>query len=115
MKACPATITLALRSRFSPRIGRSRALRRPWSVSSGLLAWDLGVVEGRREQLIQEAGIEAVPVGGDLGGRNPSAADGLGEEPPCGLSVPPSREEDVDDLAELVDGPEQVAPGPPDL
>jgi hypothetical protein len=38
-KACPATITLAVRSRFSPRIGRRRALRRPWSVSSGLFAW----------------------------------------------------------------------------
>ncbi len=33
------TTTLAVRSRFSPRIGRSRALRRPWSVSIGLLAW----------------------------------------------------------------------------
>jgi hypothetical protein len=37
-KACPATMTLAVRSRFSPRMGRSRALRRPWSVSMGLLA-----------------------------------------------------------------------------
>ena len=27
MKAWPATMTLAVRSRFSPRIGRSRALR----------------------------------------------------------------------------------------
>jgi len=25
--------------RFSPRIGRSRAFRRPWSASSALLAW----------------------------------------------------------------------------
>src|SRR6266540_1632129 len=39
MKACPTTITLVVRSRFSPRMGRSRAFRRPWSVSSGLLAW----------------------------------------------------------------------------
>jgi hypothetical protein len=38
-----------------------------------------------------------------------------GEEPPCGLCVPPWREEDVDDLTELVDGPEQIAPDPPDL
>jgi hypothetical protein len=39
MKACPATTTRAVRSLFSPRIGLSRALRRPWSVSRGLFAW----------------------------------------------------------------------------
>jgi len=38
-KACLPTITVAVRSRFSPRIGRRRALRGPWSVSSGLFAW----------------------------------------------------------------------------
>ena len=32
-------MTLAVRSRFSPRMGRSRAFRRPWSASSRLLAW----------------------------------------------------------------------------
>ena len=42
-------------------------------------------------------------------------ADRLDEEPACGLSVPPWREEDVDDLPELVDRPEQAAPGPADL
>src|SRR5437879_5336946 len=31
------------------------------------------------------------------------------------LAVPPPREEDIDDLAELVDGSEQVAPGASDL
>jgi hypothetical protein len=29
---------------------------------------DLGVVEGRREQLTQDARVDPVPVGGDLGG-----------------------------------------------
>src|SRR6266511_2431740 len=38
-EAWPATMTLAVRSCFSPLIGRSRAFRRPWSVSNGLLAW----------------------------------------------------------------------------
>jgi hypothetical protein len=33
MNACPVTFTLAVRSRFNPRIGRSRAFSRPWSVS----------------------------------------------------------------------------------
>jgi hypothetical protein len=37
-KVCPARITLAVRSRFSSCIGRRRALRRRWSVSSGLFA-----------------------------------------------------------------------------
>ena len=38
-KECLPTITVAVQSRFSPRIGRRRALRGPWSVSSGLFAW----------------------------------------------------------------------------
>jgi hypothetical protein len=66
----------------------------------------LRAVKGRREQLTQDARVDPVPVGGDLCGRDPSPADRLGEQPPCGLSVPPWREEDVDDLTELVDGPE---------
>src|SRR6266496_353940 len=37
------------------------------------------------------------------------------EEPACGFGVATTREEHVDDLAELVDRPEQVAPGPSDL
>jgi hypothetical protein len=38
-KACPVTMTLAVRSRFSPRMGRSQAFRRPWSVSMRLFAF----------------------------------------------------------------------------
>ena len=33
-KACLPTITVEVRSRLSSRIGRGRALRGPWSVSS---------------------------------------------------------------------------------
>ncbi len=66
----------------------------------------LRVMEGRRQQLIEDPGVDPVPVGGDLDGRDPSAGDRLGEEPPCCLGVPAKREEHVDDLAELVDGPE---------
>jgi hypothetical protein len=66
----------------------------------------LGAVEGRREQLIEDSRVDPVPIGGDLDGRDPSPADRAGEQPPCGPSVPPWREEDVDDLPELVDGPE---------
>jgi hypothetical protein len=69
-------------------------------------------MEGRREQLVDDAEVEAVPVGGDLHGRDPGPVDRSVEEATGCLFVPPWREEDVDDLAELVDGPEQVAPGP---
>jgi hypothetical protein len=34
----------------------------------GLLAWASVFMEGRREHLIEDPGIEAVPVGGDLDG-----------------------------------------------
>jgi hypothetical protein len=37
--AWPAMIALALRSRLRPRIGRSRAFKRPWSASTRLLAY----------------------------------------------------------------------------
>jgi hypothetical protein len=65
MKAWAATMTLAVRSRFSPRIGRSRGLQ---ASMVGLDAVDriyLRVMEGR-QQLIEDAGIDPVPVGGDL-------------------------------------------------
>src|SRR6266540_3144944 len=78
-----------------------------WVVGMGV-----GVMEGRREQLVDDAGVEAVPVGGDLHGRDPGPVDRSVEEATGCLFVPPWREEDVDDLAELVDGPEQVAPRP---
>src|SRR5664280_1788699 len=38
MNAWPRITTLAVRSRLGPRIGRSLALRRPWSASTRLLA-----------------------------------------------------------------------------
>jgi hypothetical protein len=33
-----------------------------------MFAWGLRAVKGRREQLIQDARVDPVPVGGDLGG-----------------------------------------------
>ncbi len=72
-------------------------------------------MEGRWQHLLDDAGVEAVPVRRDLDGREPGAADCLGEEPPRCSGVPARREVHVDDMAELVDGPEQVALGSPDL
>jgi hypothetical protein len=72
-------------------------------------------MQGRRQQLLEEPGVDSVPVGGDLHRADPGPAYGPLEEPPGCLGVPARREEHVDDLAELVDGPEQVAPRPSDL
>ncbi len=80
----------------------------------GIVCVDLRFMEGRREHLVEDPGVEAVPVGGDLE-VDPGAANRLGEEQPRRIGVPARREVHVDDLAELVDRPEQVAPGPSDL
>jgi hypothetical protein len=75
----------------------------------------LRVVEGPGQQVIEDAREDPVPVGGDLHGWDPGPVHGSLEEAAGRLCVPPWREEDIDDLAELVDGPEQVAPYPSDL
>jgi hypothetical protein len=43
-------------------------LRRPWSFSERLLAWDLRAMEGLRQQLTQDARVDPVPFGGDIDG-----------------------------------------------
>ncbi len=48
-------------------------------------------MERSRQELVEQGRVEAVPVGGDLDGRDPGAADRPGEEPPCGLVVPAGR------------------------
>jgi len=76
---------------------------------------DLRVMEGRREHLIQHTGVDPVPVGGDLDGGDAGPIDRSLEEAAGRFGVPARGEEDVDDPAELVDGPEQVAPRSSDL
>jgi hypothetical protein len=63
----PADDHFAVRSPFSPRIGRRRALRGP---VVGLEGCSHGprAVDGRRERLIEDARVDPVPGGGDLGG-----------------------------------------------
>ena len=54
MNACPLMTTAAVRSVFSPRIGRSRAFRREWSDSILLFAARC-VVLGAWEQFVNDA------------------------------------------------------------
>src|SRR5438034_4100310 len=56
-------MTRAVRSVFSPRIGRSRALKASVVGLQRVVRMGLRVMEGRREQLLEEAGIDPVPVG----------------------------------------------------
>ncbi len=49
---------------------------------------DLGVVEGRREHLIQHSGVDPVSVGGDLDGEDPGPIDGSLEEAAGRTGVP---------------------------
>jgi hypothetical protein len=49
---------------------------------------DSGVMEGGREQLVEDAGIGPVPVGGDLGGLDPRAADRSFEGPTGRIGIP---------------------------
>jgi hypothetical protein len=57
-------------------------------------------MQGWQDHLVDEAGVEAVPIGGDLEGKDPGSLERLGEEPACCLGIPTGREEHVDDLAE---------------
>jgi hypothetical protein len=52
---------------LQPRIGRRRALRGPWSVSSGLFAWASVRWKAAGSGSSRTGGLEGVPGGGDLG------------------------------------------------
>ena len=53
-----------------------------------VVAVDLRVMEGRRQQLVEDSRVDPIPVGGDLDGRDPGPADRPLEEPACRLGVP---------------------------
>jgi hypothetical protein len=63
----------------------------------------LGPMPGRRQQLLQQDRIDRCPVGDDLDRRGLGSADGPLEEPAGCLDIAAGRDEDVDDLPELVD------------
>jgi len=49
---------------------------------------DLRLVEGRRQQLLEHPGVDPVPVGGDLYGRDPGPPDRSLDEPAGCTGVP---------------------------
>ena len=114
MNACPWITTLADRSVFSPRIGRSRAFSRPWSHSTRLFSyWAV---------LCNAAGIKPSMTFANAGARSVMTSpgsgvnrQGSGEERPCRPDVPTPCQGHVDHLGMLVDRPVDVAPDPSDL
>src|SRR4051812_1872536 len=107
-------MTLAVRSRCRPRIGRSLALRRPWSASTLLSAyWVVSCMTagttspdrlGQRRRLVR-GHLDGLAVSGDRG------REELGG---CG-GVALLGDIDVDDLPVLVDGAVDVSPSSGDL
>ena len=74
----------------------------------------LGNMAGRGQQLIERSRIRGSPVGAHLG-RWWAVVERLGEKAVSGREIPFLRDEDIDDLAELVDRPVEVDPSPGDF
>jgi hypothetical protein len=109
MNAWPRMTTLAVRSVFNPRIGLSRAFSRPWSHSIRLFAYWPRVVPCVGQQLGDHVRQRGRAIGDDLV-RLTVCEQRLREERPCRGDVTPLGDQDVDDLAVLVDCPVHVAP-----
>ena len=65
-------------------------------------------------ELLDHPRIDRRPVGGDLN-RRQAVRQRAGEERPCGRAVAAFRDQDVDDLAVLIDRAVQVGPPSGDL
>ena len=68
----------------------------------------------RGQQLVEHPRIRGSSVGAHLGWAW-AVLEGTGEELASGRQIPILRDEDVDDLAVLVDRPVQIGPAPGDL
>jgi hypothetical protein len=71
-------------------------------------------VTGARQQLIEHAWVDEGAVGGHFG-RCGALVKRTGEEPAGGFQIPLLADQDVDNLAELVDRPIQVDPSSRDF
>ncbi|GAA1378322.1 hypothetical protein GCM10009661_49640 [Catellatospora chokoriensis] len=110
MKACPAMITCAVLSVWSPRIGLSRCLSWLLSASIRVVGVSFDVVPRLRGQLFEHGWVDGGGVGDHLGGVHLQHRQRAAEEPAGRTGVAAGRHEHVDDLRVLVDGPVHVAP-----
>jgi hypothetical protein len=85
---------------FIRRIGRSRALSRPWSASSRGVP--LAHVPGRWHDLLEQPRLGRCPVGHDFD-RYCTYPQRWGEQRSRRGGIAAGRDEDVDDLAMLID------------
>ena len=103
-------ITLALRSLFEPA-HRSQPRLQPAVVAlDSVVGVSVVAMPGRRQQLLKHRWICRRPIGSDLDGCDLGRADHAFEEPVGSLGVSARRDEHVDDLPELVDRTEDIAP-----
>ena len=95
-------------------MGWSRAFSRPWSASIGLFAYCSTVCNAEGDQFVEHPWIDRSTIGRDLG-RGCACVQRPGEETPGSGQVTPCRQQDVDDLAVLVDRPVEISPCVSDL
>jgi hypothetical protein len=75
----------------------------------------LGVMPGARGKLIKDLRVDRHLIGEDLNRGNPGSAQRLGEETAGDRQIPLLRNQNIDNLTELVDGSIQVDPPAADL
>jgi hypothetical protein len=112
-KPCPAITMLVLGSWLRPCIGPSRAFGRRWSPSMRLVA--SRSVPGRLERVVHHRQLGRGWIGDDLDRCDLGCPDGPFDEAVGSGCVPSCGQEHVDDLAELVDRPIDVASPSGDL
>src|SRR5262249_35863336 len=100
--------------RLSPRMGRSRALSRPWSDSIALFAYCSVTCRAAGTSSSSTPRVDRRVVGDDLD-RQRLDPQRAGEEPSCGSGVSAGRDQHVDYLAILIDRAVEVGPAASDL
>ena len=73
------------------------------------------VMPRRRDQFVEHPWVDLSRVGDNLGRSDLQCDQRSAEEPAGGVGVPSGRDQHVDDLSMLVDGPVDVAPDTVDL
>jgi hypothetical protein len=92
-------ITLAVRSCLRPRIGRSRAFKRPMVGLDPVIGVPIGAMPGCRQELGEDDRVGRRLIGDHLDGSDLGRADSLLEEAASGSTAALRGDEHVDDLA----------------